>query len=1295
MQPQSGKSELTAVSSSNTEQQTLRWWSTEFLKCKKYGRATALALQCWKNSRKAKSAKGIVEDTILLGLCFSAQGMIAEARVCAKDSTHLLKDIKNSGTFLARHMKALGELYLAVGLEDEALLCLEKYCVSVEALHGEESVVTADAYNFLGCFLVKVGRSQRALKYCKKALVIRSIELGSSNIYTANSHYNVGLISRVIGDLDTARKEFSEVYRIRKLLHGAFSLPTAEVEISLGFTQEQRGYLQDASNRFERAHRIRKWILGEAHEYTIEAHRLLQRVVEKRSSKQPSIEHKRVKMYSLDELDHAINYVNSKTWATNMVNRSHALNPFIQVAMIMSLAGGSLSSNQISAQFGKHYDLIEPVIECVGLVEREDITVPVIIQAIDKYLSTVTQMNSTITPKVRDEILSAAPLSAGELEHFFVGNNVATQGAKCILDCIKAQKGTSCLPALKRHEIDSRISKLVLVVSKMNANALAKGRVPVITAQIMHELLVAAQTSNFEIQDFMKIMSPQLDLGEIIFAQLVTNNLKREHCYSRGNIIVAAIITREIYPLTNFSCELILKCASLEITKPLLYCDVEALVEGHSESNIEMFLSVLSTVGELEYNHSFLGVSKIAPDSPYLRGQLSRQNPSIDGIRTNASKDKNDENRGQLNQIISPGLAYENLAVTAYNTENHHTDELAENVKRDVSSIVEDYVSNSNQTDEIELGLTVQVLQQLKSHYPDLSKTFDEIESILNNAGNAQEFIMTTPNKSIPHVRQIKRNNTGCRVKLVPLSGTELWSACKVKLYITGTMLRSLRARKTRVCFHKLRSLGTILGLGRVGKIKRGALRIFGVSLFPHIFKLSNQRRRPPQKFGAGKVQPRTEKKILHYEGPRLRGVHWSTVKESETKGTVWEGKKRTFSTIKHLFSDVEEIFAPGTSDISTTGNSKMLKKQLNSFLDPKRTQNLGIALARVWTGSYADLAHAITYLKVDLIGLDNVEMLLKIAPTKEETAKVKKYDGDLALLNKADRFVLEVANVKRLNQRLAAMLYCGRFEEQIATTTDGICLIKCASDEIISSQKFPELLGIVLSLGNKLNQNTRQQLAAGIKVDSLTKLATTKGKTGVTVLEYMVENLVKRNPDILELSHEFDHLKSASVVNYGTLVNDMKRLQRGFDSLTEQLSIDEKSGEDIFACEFGSFHEKASLKIETLNETFWNMKEAYARASRWLFEDPKKNEPAILFKSILDFLSALSATKAKVQEKHERALKVAQRNHLKSTRNNANTLVTKNSDIFLKSANQREAIEKRRRFSVDAWADTADEKAK
>ena len=61
--------------------------------------------------------------------------------------------------------------------------------------------------------------------------------------------------------------------------------------------------------------------------------------------------------------------------------------------------------------------------------------------------------------------------------------------------------------------------------------------------------------------------------------------------------------------------------------------------------------------------------------------------------------------------------------------------------------------------------------------------------------------------------------------------------------------------------------------------------------------------------------------KLKKYVGPKLRGVHWTTVDEANTKGTIWEGRKRTFSTVSHIFQDVEDVFAPGTmarTDIPT-----------------------------------------------------------------------------------------------------------------------------------------------------------------------------------------------------------------------------------------------------------------------------------------------------------------------------------------------------------------------------------------
>ena len=146
---------------------------------------------------------------------------------------------------------------------------------------------------------------------------------------------------------------------------------------------------------------------------------------------------------------------------------------------------------------------------------------------------------------------------------------------------------------------------------------------------------------------------------------------------------------------------------------------------------------------------------------------------------------------------------------------------------------------------------------------------------------------------------------------------------------------------------------------------------------------------------------------------------------------------------------------------------------------------------------------------------------------------------------------------------------------------------------------------------------------------------------------------------------------------------------------MSEQLSVDENNGSDIFLSEFGSFHERAKIKIEILNSQFESMQMSYAQASHWLFEDPKNTKPASLFKSILDFLSALRDTKIKVQEKLHRAKKVAERQEKKHGNKSGKPVVTNPSITLLKSANQKREMEKRRRFSVDAWSDLSDDDGK
>ena len=602
----------------------------------------------------------------------------------------------------------------------------------------------------------------------------------------------------------------------------------------------------------------------------------------------------------------------------------------------------------------------------------------------------------------------------------------------------------------------------------------------------------------------------------------------------------------------------------------------------------------------------------------------------------------------------------------------------------------------------LKLQAKLSYLATLKLKYPHLSGVFEEVEKDLHLlpddyvAANNDSF-EDKQNKNMIKNEAKCSVVPGRRLKMVPMTAVELWALVQSKLFIFGAFNRAVRIQKYRLCREKIKLVGIFTRLCELARMRVPCLKLFSLSLFSYFSRSKTLGLSSLQNPQRSSMRNKNKSKIPYqkYDGPKLRALHWATVNEEQTKGTIWEGRKRTFSTVQHMFVDVEEIFAPNSSNPKKiTAKASAKKKTALSFLDPKRTQNLGIALARVWSGSFVDLANAITHLKADLIGLDNVEKLLKIAPTKEEISLVSAYNGDVILLNKADRFVHEISTVQRLSGRLEIMLFCGRFNDQKGAISGNIDTIKDASEELSRSERLPEFLGIILSLGNKLNQNTRKQLAAGIKIDSLTKLATTKGKTGVTVLEYMVENLLKRSPNILDLSQDFTHLKAASTINYGTMQNDIRKLHGGVNLLSRHLSIDEEKGEDIFACQYGAFFERASIQMQEMQTKFDAMTEAYNILSLWLGEDPKKTEPAVLFNQILNFLAAVNNAKIKVQEKHKRLKKSLRREEEKKIqiKNSSIAQKQKPTQSLLNDSQEIERHEKKsRRYSVDAWAEEED----
>jgi len=169
------------------------------------------------------------------------------------------------------------------------------------------------------------------------------------------------------------------------------------------------------------------------------------------------------------------------------------------------------------------------------------------------------------------------------------------------------------------------------------------------------------------------------------------------------------------------------------------------------------------------------------------------------------------------------------------------------------------------------------------------------------------------------------------------------------------------------------------------------------------------------------------------------------------------------------------------------------------------------------------NLATLVLRLDAASIGLDGLESILHNMPTKQEMKLVTdfdKNDGDINRLGKPERYVLSLASVPHLSQRIQAMLFKLNVDELHHGIADDTLKVQKACTDLKNSNKFVRLLGIVLEVGNSLNKGTNKGGAKGIQLSSLMKLTQTRTNSGQTLLEYIVVHIQRKCPELLKL-HE------------------------------------------------------------------------------------------------------------------------------------------------------------------------------
>ncbi|WOL06653.1 formin-like protein 16 [Canna indica] len=265
----------------------------------------------------------------------------------------------------------------------------------------------------------------------------------------------------------------------------------------------------------------------------------------------------------------------------------------------------------------------------------------------------------------------------------------------------------------------------------------------------------------------------------------------------------------------------------------------------------------------------------------------------------------------------------------------------------------------------------------------------------------------------------------------------------------------------------------------------------------------------------------------------KMKPLHWDKVNPANAEHSmVWD--KITDGSFKVDEDIMEALFgtmvtnrrtsdaagnaAKGTA--SSASGAPGTASQI-SLLDPRKSQNVAIVL-RSLALSRQDILDAL----VDGRGLptDVLERLTKIAPTVEEEALIRDYDGNPAKLADAESFLFHVLRaVSSPFTRLEAMLFRANYEHEVAHLKQSLQTLETACRELKSRGLFLKLLEAVLKAGNLMNAGTARGNAQAFNLSALCKLSDVKSTDGsTTLLHFVVEEVIRSEGKRLAVNRNY-----------------------------------------------------------------------------------------------------------------------------------------------------------------------------
>jgi hypothetical protein len=296
-------------------------------------------------------------------------------------------------------------------------------------------------------------------------------------------------------------------------------------------------------------------------------------------------------------------------------------------------------------------------------------------------------------------------------------------------------------------------------------------------------------------------------------------------------------------------------------------------------------------------------------------------------------------------------------------------------------------------------------------------------------------------------------------------------------------------------------------------------------------------------------------------------GFHWNPIADDESiAGSVWsktkpmseDGNQRPASIIditKHveMFQKQPETAVQRKKNGQNPGSDS---KEMAKLIDLNRANNVAITLKAFNDFSHKELAQLIEFLDPHAkIKGDRALFMKDLLPSSAESKAIKGYKGCDDRLVGAEKWFKHIVHIKRIEDKIQIMRTLETFQMDAVVLGKSFQLLKKACNQVMDSDRLPDLLDMVRQIGNTMNEG-RGEAAAGFKLDFLPRLSQTKGSDKkTTALDLVVMLFHTRNKrDALMLSEEIPDCQEASRMQLSDLMTDVRSLESSLRKCQQEL---------------------------------------------------------------------------------------------------------------------------------------------